>query len=176
MRRRPSPPTLPPDLADRFGEPEHVFGPNLWFRAVSTVLGCFLALLGLALFIFGLAVVTAKLMPGGQVYLLLGGGLMTVGVAAVAFPRSVPRNWLFVCPGGLVRTRGTEWEGVGWAKMVRFEDASSTSGVVAVRQCRVVISDGDEWGFIADWIANYARLTTVLRQKVNGRSPGSPES
>src|SRR5262245_51727059 len=114
MRLRPTPPSLPSDLVNRFGQPEAVFGPNVRFRVASALLGALLVLLGLAYFVGGVAVMADRGQPGGPLYLLLGGGLMAVGGAAVALPWRAARTWVFVCPRGLVRTRASEWEAVGW--------------------------------------------------------------
>lgn len=167
MRLRPVPPPLPANLLDRLGEPEDVFGPNWRFRTTSTLAGSALVLLG---FVFCLAGATAREAPGGQVYLLLSGGLMLCGSVAVLLPRRVPPTWVFVCSRGAARTRGADWEAVEWAEVVRFEDATLADGV-AVRQCRVVLAGGGEWGFLADYVADYRRLTDVLRRKVAERDP-----
>jgi hypothetical protein len=42
-----------------------------------------------------------------------------------------------------------------------------THKAVAIRQCRIVLKGGTEWGFLADYIAEYGRLTEVLRRKVD---------
>jgi hypothetical protein len=178
MRHWRPPPTIPPDLLDRYGEPEHVFGPNMRFRVASFLLGGLLLLLGLAFSLFGVAARAAQGFRGSEgVLLLLGAGLMAVGAAAVLIPRSVPLNWVFVCPAGLVRIRGADWDAVGWADVSRFEDASFSVGAVTSRQCRIITAAGAEWGFQADWVAEYGRLVAVLRRKVEERptplDPGS---
>jgi hypothetical protein len=96
---------------------------------------------------------------------------MTCGVVAVVFPRQVPPRWVFVCPRGLVRARGADWEAVEWSEVVRVEDATLSTGVVTSRQCRVVLAGGGEWGFLADYVGDYQRLTGVLRRKMNERNP-----
>jgi hypothetical protein len=179
MQLRPTPPTIPPDLLDRYGEPEYVFGPNMRFRVTSVLLGALLFLLGLAFFLFGVAARVIQAPPRGSegVLLLLAAGLMAVGAGAVVFPRSVPLNWVFVCPGGLVCTRGADWDAVGWADVSRFEDMSLSGGAVTTRQCRIVTASGAEWGFLADWVAEYGQLAAVLRRKVEERSaPPDPSS
>lgn len=170
MRPRPAPPVLPANLLDRLGEPEDVFGPNRRFRTASTVAGGALVLLGFVFCLAGAAAGPARGAPGGQVYLLLGGGLMLCGSVAVLLPRQVPPTWVFVCPRGVARARGADWEAVEWAEVVRFEDATLAAGV-AMRQFRVVLAGGGEWGFLADYVADYRRLTDVLRRKVAERDP-----
>src|SRR5262245_27304901 len=145
----------------------------------SSLLQCaLLLLLVLSFFLYGVFSRGAQAPPRGSegVLVLLGGGLMAVGAAAVVFPRSVPLNWVFVCPGGLVRTRGADWDAVAWADVARFEDASLSGGVVTTRQCRIVTTAGAEWGFLADWVAEYGRLAAVLRRKVEERPTADPSS
>jgi hypothetical protein len=158
-------------LINRFGEPEEVFGPNRRFRAASAVLGAFLVLLGLVFFAAGGGAFQGAQPPGGLAYMWLGGGLMTVGVAAGVLPGRVPPTWVFVCSGGLVRARGAHWDDVDWAEVARFEDAALAGGAVAVRQCRIVLKGGGEWGFLADYIADYRRLADLLRRKVDEQDP-----
>jgi hypothetical protein len=148
------------------------------FRVASFLLGALLLLLGLAFFLFGVAARAAQGLRGSEgVLALLGAGLMAVGAAAVVFPRSVPLSWVFVCPGGLVRIRGADWDAVGWADVSRFEDASLSSGAMTIRQCRIVTADGAEWGFQANGVAEYGRLAAVMRRKVEERpTPPDPSS
>src|SRR5262245_34146864 len=74
MRLRPTPPAIPADLLDRFGEPEDVFGPNMRFRVASVLLGALLLLLGLGFFLSGVVARGAQAPPRGSegVLLLLG--------------------------------------------------------------------------------------------------------
>ena len=171
MLTRSIPPPVPPRLVDQFGEPEEVFGPNRRFRALSAIVGTLLVALGLAFFMAGGGAFQGGRPPGGLMYMLLGGSLMLVGAAAVILPRRVPQTWVFVCPGGLVRARGADWDDVGWADVVRFEDATSASRAVTVRQCRIVLKGGGEWGFLADYVADYRRLADLLRRKMNDGNP-----
>ncbi|HEV3436752.1 MAG TPA: hypothetical protein VG122_05295 [Gemmata sp.] len=53
-----------------------------------------------------------------------------------------------------------------WADVLRFEDASLSSGVGTSQQCRIITAAGVEWGFLANWVAQYGRLVEVLHQKV----------
>jgi hypothetical protein len=62
---------------------------------------------------------------------------------------------------------GASWEGIGWAEVARFEDATLDPGLATTRQCRIVTRGGAEWGFLADYVAQYGRLTEVLRRKVD---------
>lgn len=176
MRLRPKPPVIPPDLLDRYAEPERVFGPNMRFRIASILLGTLLLLLGVGFFLIG--VTTRQARPqrdgSGGIMILLAGGLVAVGTAAIFFPMSMPLNWIYVCPKGLIRTRGTVWEAVDWADVLRFEDASFSRGAASFRQCRIITSAGTEWGFLANWVAEYGQLVAVLRQKVEKRPP-TPE-
>src|SRR4051812_32276512 len=127
MRLRP-PPALPPDLLDRFGAPDEAFGPNMRFRVASVLLGALLLLLGLAFFVIGVLGPAARGPGAGGILRLLATGLIAVGGAAVVLPIRVPRNWVFVCPRGLVRTRGAEWDGLGWAEVARFEEIGPVGG------------------------------------------------
>ena len=168
MRLHPTPPSIPTDLLERFGEPEHVFGPNMRFRFASALMGVFLTTLGFAFFVWGMADVRDGPKDGtGRILCLLGGGLMTVGAAAFILPRRVPLNWVFVCPNGLIRARGDVWDNVDWLDIARFECANFSGTTVTIRQCKIVTTAGVEWGFISDWIADYNGLTEVLREKVD---------
>ena len=161
-------PSLPSEFVDRFGAPEVVFGPNIRFRRQSTIVGAFLVLLGVISILCGLAALQVQWPPGGGLYLLLGGGLLAVGVVALVLPRQVPLSWVYVCPRGLVRIRGGVWEALGWADVLRFEEGSPANGrMVAIQQCRIITAEGAEWGFIADLIADYPRLVTALRRKID---------
>jgi hypothetical protein len=102
----------------------------------------------------------------GGVSEMLTLGLVVLGGFCIVAPRIVPANWVFVCPKGVVRTRGANREGVAWDEVTRFEDASLKSGITTIRQCRLVLKDGSEWGFIADWIGDCRKLAEVLRRKV----------
>jgi hypothetical protein len=170
MRLRQTPPVLPGNLRDRVGEPEDVFGPNRRFRTASTIVGGALVLLGVGFCLVGAADLPAGGAPGRPVYLLVGGGLLICGLAAVVLPRQAPPTWVFVCRRGLVRVRGAEWEVVEWAEVLRVEDATLPTGVTT-RQCRVVLAGGGEWGFLANYVADFPRLTEVLRRKVAERGP-----
>jgi hypothetical protein len=150
MRLRPTPPVIPPDLLDRYGEPEHVFGPNMRFRIASVVMGTVLLLLAVTFFIFGMADRAAQgpQRSSGGLLVLLSAGLLAVGGAAIVFPMSIPLNWVFVFPKGLVRTRGAEWDNVDWVNVLRFEDMSLSSGVATSEQCRIITLpglSGDSW-------------------------------
>ncbi|OWK45612.1 hypothetical protein [Fimbriiglobus ruber] len=165
MQHRRTPPALPADLQERLGRPEDVFGPNWRFLTSSTIAGAGLVLLGVVFCSVWAASVPRGRAPEGPLYLLLGGGLMTCGLAAVVLPRQVPPTWIFVCPRGLVRVRVEDWRVIEWAEVIRFEDAALPAGV-QVRQCRLVLAGGGEWGFLANSVADYPRLTEVLRRKV----------
>ncbi len=164
------PPTIPPDLVERFGEPEHAFGPNMRFRVQSVLIGSFLFLLGLAFLIFGLLDRNGQQVGlgggGGGVLIVLSAGLLAVGGVAVYVPFYVHRDWLFVCPRGLVRYLNRDWETLAWSDALRFEDVS----LPHVRQCQIVTADGSKWGFIADLIADYKRLSEELRAKVEAKA------
>jgi hypothetical protein len=102
------------------------------------------------------------------------GGLLAIPMLALGFvlligTRLMPGNWVFVCPRGVVRTRGDAWDSVGWDEVERFEDATLGHRGVTFRQCRLVLKDGREWGFLADHIAEYRRLSELLRQKLAAR-------
>jgi hypothetical protein len=155
-----NPPVVPPELLDRLGPPEDIFGPNLRFRTWSTLLGSFLTVLGFAFFVLGLAGP-----PASRVLSLLGGGLMAVGVAAVVLPRRVPPTWIYVCSRGIARARGDDWSFANWDEVIKVEDVSISKGAVTVRQFRLVLAGRDDWGFIADC----RRLAEVLHRKIAER-------
>lgn len=163
MRIHPFPPSLPQDLLSRFGTPEDVFGPNMRFRFASMVLGMLLLVLGLSFLGAGRIWGGAELPFADKLSL----GLVVLGLAAIVLPLFVPSSWIFVCPRGLVRNQGKHWKTLEWAEAAKFEDATMSKGAVRTEQCRIVASDGTEWGFISDWVADYKRLVTVLRAKVN---------
>jgi len=171
MRLQPTPPAVPPELLARFGDPEHVFGPNVRFRVVAALCGVVLVVMGVLFFLLGLEVVGAKLPLSDWVSGKLAIPLVAFGAIVLIGTRLVPLNWVFVCPEGLIRTRGAAWDSISWAEVDRFEDTTLTHkhGNVAVttRQCRIVLKGGAEWGFLADYIAEYGRLPEVLRRKVD---------
>jgi hypothetical protein len=171
MRLQPTPPAIPAELLTRLGEPEHVFGPNVRFRVVATVCGVILLVMGVFFFLLGLGAGGARLPLGDWVSARLAVPLVVLGAVVLIGTRLVPLNWVFVCPRGLVRTRGDAWDGLEWAEAERFEDASLTHRGVTSWQCRILTKDGKEWGFLADYIAGYGRLTEILRQRV-GESGG----
>lgn len=164
------PPTIPPDLLERFGEPEHSFGPNMRFRTQSVLLGTFLFLLGLAFLIVGLLERNGQQVGlgggGGGVLIVLASGLLAIGGVAIYLPFYLPRDWLFVCARGLVRYLNRDWVTLDWSDALRFEDVS----LPQVRQCQIVTADGSKWGFIADLIADYKRLTEVLGEKMKAKA------
>ena len=134
------------------------------FRIVSVVCGVVL---------IAMAVVYALMSIGPNPVPLAGGvsdmltfGLIVLGGFCIAAPRMVPVSWIFICPNGVVRGRGGNWRGVEWGQVTRFEDATMVDGKGTIRQCRLVLNDGSEWGFIADWIGDYRKLAEVLRRKV----------
>jgi hypothetical protein len=166
MRLRPTPPTIPAEFTSRLSEPEQAFGPNLKFRAIAVICGLVCVIMGVVLFLVGL---------GAQVPLAdwVGGKVATPLVvfgAVILFGVRVPRNWVFVCPGGVIRKRGDLWESVCWDEVMRFEDASLGKTGVAIRQCRLLLADGNEWGFLADFVADYSRLAKTLAQRTGQRN------
>jgi hypothetical protein len=172
MRLRPTPPAVPQELIDQFGQPEDAFGPNTRFRVVAGV--CGLAVLAVAAVFYALALGAGGggLPRGDSANGLAALGLTAVAGLLLAMMWVAPRNWVFVCPGGVVRTRGATWDGVGWSEVKRFEDATLGHKGVTIRQCRLVLKDGSEWGFLADHVAEYRRLGEVLRRKVaKGEAP-----
>jgi len=157
------PPDLPPDLADRFGPPEHVFGPNPRLRVVAGV--CGLTVLAVAVIFYVLALLPPrdKASAGLAVALTAIAGFLLAGMWVA------PKNWVFVCPDGLIRTRGSKWDGIAWSEVLSFEDASLGHRGVSIRQCRLVLTDGTEWGFLADHVAEYGRLCEALGRKAAER-------
>jgi hypothetical protein len=164
MLFHPRSPTIPDDLLAKFGEPESAFGPNMRFRIVSVI--CGIMLIAMAVVYVLMSIGPNPLPLAGGVSHLLTFGLIVLGGFCIVAPRIVSANWVFVCPRGVVRTRGAIWEGLEWDRVARFEDATLKSGITTMRQCRLVLHDGSEWGFIADWIGDYRRLAEVMRQKV----------
>jgi hypothetical protein len=130
--------------------------------------------MGALFFLMGVGVGGARLPLADWVSGRLAVPLVVLGTVVLLGTRLVPLNWVFVCPHGLVRTRGDAWDGMEWAEMERFENAPLTHKGVTARQCRIVRKDGTEWGFLADYVADYRRLTEVLRQRADqlgGREP-----
>jgi hypothetical protein len=162
VRFRPTPPAIPAELLGQFGDPEHVFGPNLRFRVVAAACGVILLVMGITFFLLGLAGVPLSDWVSGQ----LAVPLAALGAVVLIGTRLVPLHWVFVCPRGLLRRRGT-WESVGWAEVERFEDVTLGRKGVTVRQCRIVTTGGAEWGFLADQTAEYDQLAGVLRRKID---------
>lgn len=167
MWLRPTAPTVPLELTSRLGEPELVFGPNVRFRVVAAVCGLIFVVMGAVFFLMGLAVGRAQLPLADWVSGKLTIPLMVLGVIILIGTRLVPLNWVFICPGGVIRTRGDAWDGIGWTEIERFEDATLGQKGVTLRQCRLVLADGSEWGFLADYVADYPRLAEVLARKVS---------
>jgi hypothetical protein len=122
--------------------------------------------MGVFFFLLGLGAGGARLPLADWVSARLAVPLVVLGVVVLLGTRLVPLKWVFVCPRGLVRTRGDAWDGLEWAEAMRFEDASLTHKGVTTRQCRIITKDGKEWGFLDDYIAGYGRLTEILRQRV----------
>lgn len=158
-------PTIPPDLLAEFGNPEQAFGPNNRTRFGFVVIGGASLIFGGLLYVAWICKV-----PVGQWFSTWVATAMMVGGAVVLYGAwRWPTSWVFVCPRGLVRKRGSRWEGRDWSEAVRFEDAT----LGAIRQSRLVWNFGPEWGFISDTVADYDRLVEVVRAKVPERSPGT---
>jgi hypothetical protein len=158
-------PPLPPDIVARLGPTEDVFGPNLRFRKQSTLVGVFLVMLGFAGFVIGEFRQVAHVSDAG-IYLFFGMALMAIGSVAVIVPRRVPVRWVFICPRGFARSERGDWRAVEWTDVRRATDASIKSGLVTIRQFRLDLADGTELGFLADYVADFRRLSEVLRAKV----------
>jgi hypothetical protein len=170
MRLRPTPPDVPQEFIDRFGPPEDSFGPDTRFRVVAGV--CGLTVLAVAAAYY----VMALLPPGDTASAKVAIVLTAIAGFLLAGMWVAPRNWVFVCPGGVVRTRGGAWDGLAWGEVERFEDATLGHKGVTLRQCRLLLKDGTEWGFLADRVADYRRLTKVLARKVaEGRASASSD-
>lgn len=163
------PPAIPAELLNLYGQPEEVFRPNMQFRRLSALLGLILIGMGVAFFVwsyFDARDPNAPQNGSNGIRQLLGGGLIVVGGAAFFLPFAVPRNWVIVCPNGLIRNRGEVWESVTWADIVRFDDATLSARAVTIRQCRIVTRSGPEWGIEANWTADFDRLCSVIRHKL----------
>jgi hypothetical protein len=176
MPLRFKPPAIPENLRTQFGEPEDVFGPNLRFRVVSVI--CGIVLIGMAIIYVVMSIGPNPVPLAGGVSSMLTVGLLVLGAFCIAAPRIVPTSWIFICPRGIIRARGSNWDAIGWDEIARFEDATLKSGITTIRQCRLVLKKGGEWGFLADWIGDYRKLTQVLRTKLEEQADGSssPES
>src|SRR5437016_6305015 len=98
MRLQPAPPAIPPELLARFGEPEHVFGPNVRFRILAAVCGIILLVMGVLFFLMGLGAGGARLPLADWVSGRLAIPLVVLGAVVLLGPRLVPLNWVFVCP------------------------------------------------------------------------------
>lgn len=168
MFSRPRPPALPVELLDRSGPPEAVFGPNMRFRRKSIGMGIVLVLLGVGFFGWSLALRLgpAPRDPSEVIFSCLAAGLFAVGGAAVYYPLSMRYDWVYVCPGGLIRTRGVHWDAVAWGDILRFDDCTMAGNVVTIRQCRIITVAGEEWGFLADSVADFDQLSARLRAKM----------
>lgn len=175
MRPLDKPPAMPAELRDRFGAPEQTFGPNVRFRTLSVICGLILVALGVLFLMIRLAPRGIRLPLGDPAGAALGAPLLVIGAVAIFGPRMLPTTWLFVCPNGLVRARGAAWDCLDWSEADRFEDASLGQNLVAIRQCQIVTTKGATWGFLADWFADYNRLTEVLRRKMEDRRDSPPD-
>lgn len=165
---------MPAALRDRLGEPEEVFGPNRRFLAGPTLVGATLILLGVgSVAVWAIALWVGKA-AGLWRFLLLGIALVACGLALILASR-VPPTWVFVCPRGLARLRGADWDAIGWPRVARVEDSRLTAGV-AGRQCRVVLAGGGEWAFAAGCVAGFGRLAeTLCRKLAESRAGGGPD-
>jgi hypothetical protein len=170
--REPPPPQI--EIVAALGAPYAVFGPNLRFRRASMQMGTVILVLGVSFLIWYLF---QGILPavGGFTDLLrwMAAGLLALGGAAVYIPLSMRNDWVYVCPGGLIRTRGVHWESVAWGEVVRFDDCTLSGNGVLIRQCRVITAAGKEWGFQADLVADFDRLASHLRANLtaNGGTP-----
>lgn len=162
MQFRPTPPAIPAELLDRFGEPEHVFAPNIKFRAVTGVCGVVLLVVGVTVLLLDKAGVALADVVSG----MLAVPMVALGAGVLVWGRRVPLHWVFVCPRGLLRRRGEIWDRVDWAEVERFEETTLTQKRVTFHQCRIVTTGGNEWGFMADQTAEYERLAGLLKRKV----------
>jgi hypothetical protein len=150
------------------------------FRVVAAICGIVLVAMGILFLLLRLGSGGAALPLSDGVSGKLAIPLMVVGAVVLIGVRLVPLNWVFVCPHGLIRTQGTAWAGVGWADVARFEDATLSHRAVTMRQCRIVLKDGAEWGFLAEYVAEYGRLTECcggrLTSGVSPRRPARPRN
>ena len=160
------PPAIPTELQSQLGEVEHAFGPNARVRNLATILGLILTATG----VLCLAFEVAGAIPGGKGENAFIAFMLVLGLAVAFGSRTMPMNWIFVCDRGLARTRGSAWDAVEWDGIDRFEDASMTHRQVSIRQSRIILNDGSEWGFVSDHIAEYKWLTEMLKQKIDAKS------
>jgi hypothetical protein len=166
MGLRHTPPAITPELLDRFGEPEHVFGPNRRFRVLSAICGFVLVALGIYFVLLEMKVVGRGVPLSDMVATMIAAPLLALGVAAIVLPRRMPASWVVVCPHGLLCTRFGELEGIPWADVDRFEDATIASHSVTFRQCRINLKGGDTRAFLETQIADYPRLAELLQQRL----------
>jgi hypothetical protein len=164
MGLRSTPPAIPPELLNRYGEPEHVFGPNVRVRVLVTLFGAAFFILGI--YFLGTSFVKGNDALSKTVGRNFGSMLAVFGAAMVIITMRLKRNWVFVCSRGLVRTLGGAWEGVRWADVDRFEDATFSHKSITSQACRIVLTSGGTWGFMADHISQYPRLAEVLQQRL----------
>ena len=175
MLFRPKHPAVPLGLLDQMGDPEQVFGPNVRLRVVAVVCGAILIAMGVIFLLLGVGALGPDLPLHDKAGRTMGLCLTMLGMGFLVIARTSPLPWVLVCPRGLIRTRGAEWVGIAWADVERFEDASLSRGAVTATQCRLVLRDGTEAGFVADFLADYRGLSDALQQKV-GASQRPPET
>jgi hypothetical protein len=149
---------------------EHFFGPKMQLRVVGGICGVILLVIGGGFLLVQLSVVGGRLPLRDEVSGMLAVPLTALGGLLLIGTRLAPLNWVFICQGGVIRKRGAVWESLPWAEVERFEDATLGRQGVIFRQCRLVLKNGREWGFLADHVTAYRQLAEVLRQKVAERN------
>jgi hypothetical protein len=170
MGLRPTRPSVPPELLARFGAPEHVFGPNLRFRVIATVLGGILLLLGVYFFLLQARILGRGVPLSDWVGERLAAGLLLFAVLLIGGACLAQSTWIFVCPSGLLRTRQRDWDAVAWSDVARYEELPISSGFGSNRTCRIVLKSGETWRIVPDYTRDYHRLMEVLQQRLNGNA------
>lgn len=161
-------PEIPKALREEFGDPRFQFGPNRRFRRLSIMMGSVLLLLGGVFFVSSILFREDINAGGSFMFFMLGGGLWLIGFVATLVPLLMPKNWLFVCRGGLIRRLGKSWQSLRWDEIARFQDLSFSNSLVSTKQCRIVTTSGQEWGWISEYIDDYPKLVQVLKGCVEG--------
>jgi hypothetical protein len=170
MGLRPTRPSVPPELLARFGEPEHVFGPNLRFRVMATVLGGILLLLGVYFSLLQVRILGRGVPLSDSVGESIAAGLLLFAVLLIGGISLKKSTWIFVCPSGLLRTEQRDWDTVAWSDVARYEEVTFSGGFGSNRTCRIVLKSGETWKIVPDYTRDYPRLMEVLQQRLNGNA------